>query len=84
MKTTKPFKLPEAFINQLKEFTNGFHLVTINSQDEFETHVWYPNKIVEMAMMNYTDIQSTAIQEIVRQRAVESELPSEDEEDTSF
>lgn len=83
MSKPKPFKLPKAFINQLKEFTNGFHLVTINSQNEFETVVWYPDELTEMALLNYVDIQSTAVQEIIRQRAVDGE-PDEEGADPSI
>ena len=77
MSEPKPFKLPEAFITQLKEFTNGFHLVVINNEHEFETIAWYPTKVVEMGMLNYIDIQSSAVQEIIRQRAVDKELPDD-------
>lgn len=75
-KQNKPFKLPEAFISQLKEFTNGYHLVIVNDKYEFETYPWYPNKTVEMALLNYIDIQSTAVQEIIRQRTIDRELPN--------
>jgi hypothetical protein len=77
----KPFKLPKAFIKQLEEFTNGFHLTVVNSQNEFETYVWYPNSIAELALLNYIDIQSTATQEIIRQQAIDGVLEDQDDED---
>lgn len=83
-KPKKPFKLPEAFISQLKEFTNGFHLVIVNDEYDFDTYHWHPNKIVEMALLNYIDIQSTAVQEIIRQRTIESELPNEEDDNFSI
>lgn len=75
----KPFKLPEAFIKQLEEFTNGFHLVVVNSQNEFETYVWYPDSVSELALLNYLDIQSTATQEIIRQQSIDKALSEEDD-----
>ena len=77
---SKPFKLPAAFISQLKEFTNGFHLVIVNGANDFETHVWHPDKLTEMGLLNYVDIQSTSIQEIIRQQTIDRQLSTEDEE----
>jgi len=78
MSGPKPFKLPKAFINQLEEFTNGFHLVVVNSKNEFETYVWYPDAVAEMALLNYLDIQSTATQEVIRQQSIDRVMESED------
>lgn len=80
---SKPFKLPKAFIKQLKEFTNGFHFICINSENQFETYAWYPDEVSEMALLNYLDIQSTTMQEIIRQQSVDRELPEEEEENGS-
>ena len=82
-KPAEPFKLPEAFLTSLREFTNGFHLVVVNSNSDFDTYSWNPNKLTEMAMMNYIDIQSTAMQEIIRQLTVERELPNDDGDEPS-
>lgn len=79
----RPFELPVAFISQLKEFTNGFHLVIVNDEQDFETYSWHPNKAIEMALLNYIDIQSTALQEIIRQRTIDRELPNPGDEDES-
>jgi hypothetical protein len=76
----KPFKLPEAFINQLKEFTLGFHLVVLDEKHDFQTYAYYPNKVVEMGLLNFIDIQSTAVQEIIRQRAIDQQLPNDTDE----
>lgn len=75
---SKPFKLPSAFISQLREFTNGYHLVILNAEHDFDTYTWHPTKESEMALLNYIDIQSTTIQEIIRQRTIDRELPNEE------
>lgn len=80
-KKDKPFKLPKAFLTQLEEFSNGFHLVTINDEGDFDTYFWYPNRLSELGLMNYMEIQSTAVQEIIRQRAAECDVSEEEEED---
>ena len=79
-KHDKPFKLPQAFLNQLEEFTCGYHLVMVNAQGEFETFSWHPNKITELALLNYIDIQSTAVQAIIRQRTIDKDIEEEEEE----
>ena len=76
----KPFVLPEAFITQLKEFSCGFHLVLLDENYDFKTYINYPNKAVEMALLNYVDIQSTAVQEIIRQRTIDQQLPKDEDE----
>jgi hypothetical protein len=78
--TMKKFKLPVAFLNQLREFTNGYYLVTINENNGFETFVYYPDPISEMALLNFVDIQSTAVQDIIRQKAIDETDIDEDED----
>jgi hypothetical protein len=81
-KKDKPFELPKSFLTQLEEFTCGFHLVTINEAGDFSTYVFYPNKLTELGLVNYMDIQSTTVQEVIRQKTVENQLFDEDEEDS--
>lgn len=83
MRKSKPFQLPQAFLNQLGEFTNGFYLVTVNDKNEFQTFVHYPNSIIEMGLLNYVDMQSTALQEIIRQKAVDRATESDDETEST-
>jgi hypothetical protein len=67
----KPFKLPQAFLNQLQEFTKGYYLVTVNDKNEFDTFVHYPDSLTEMGVINYVDLQISTIQEVIRQQAVD-------------
>lgn len=84
MKNKKPFELPKAIINMLEECTKGFYLVTVNDQNEFKTFVYYPDELTEVGILNYVDLQSTAVQEVLREQAVDTALDhlrgDEDEE----
>jgi len=75
----KPFKLPKAFLNNLGEFTNGFYLIVVNEVGEFETFMNFPNEATELALLNFADIQSSTLQEIARQRALD-DMTAADEE----
>lgn len=76
----KPFKLPEAFLKQLKEFTKGYYLITLNDQDEFETFTHFPNFPTQLGLLEFTNIQTTAAQEVFRQQAIDSSFNEEDED----
>jgi hypothetical protein len=80
MKNKDSFKLPTAFLSQLEEFTNGFYLVSINDQGHFETHFNFPTPVAGMAILNFLEIESEALQENVRKNTIESMLSVEDNE----
>jgi hypothetical protein len=87
MPKKKPFKLPKAFLNNLGEFTNGYYLITVNELGEFETFMSFPDNVTELAMLNFADIQSTTLQEMARQKALDdmqSSGESSEEEDGEF
>lgn len=52
-----PFKLPESFLNQLNEFTNGYYLVTVNEDMNFETFFEFPSQVVEEGLINHIEIE---------------------------
>jgi len=74
----KPFKLPQSFLNQLGEFTRGYYLITVNDQNEFETFFHHDDEVTEMALINYVDIQSGALQDMMRNQA--SEMQDDDDD----
>lgn len=86
----KPFKLPQAFLNNLDEFTNGYYLITINEIGEFETFMNFPSPVSEIALLNFVDVQSTALQERNRQRiadetaGVDDEASAEEDDEGEF
>ena len=81
MKNKKPFKLPKAFLNQLNEYTNGYYLVTVNENMEFETHFNFPNELVQLGIINHIDIESSDFQEMLRHPFDLDFEESDDEED---
>ena len=75
------FKIPASFLGQLEEFTTGFYLVSLNEQGEFETNSYFPTPASAMALLNFLEVESGAMQESVRQRAIEKLDESDDEQD---
>jgi hypothetical protein len=78
----KPFKLPDSFTNQLQEFTTGFYLVTLNEAGEFETNTYFPTPASAMALLNFLEVESMALQENLRIQAIGQH--GEDEDDSDF
>jgi hypothetical protein len=76
------FKLPGSFLKQLAEFTDGYYMVTINSEGEFETFSNFPTPVSAMAILNFLDVESGALQESIRQQAIERETNSDDDEES--
>ena len=74
-----PFTLPPSFLNQLQEFTTGFYLVSLNENGEFNTHSYFPTPASAMALLNFLEVESGAMQEGIRAQASARAL-EEDEE----
>lgn len=62
MKSSNVFKLPEAFLTQLNEFTNGYYLVTVNNKNEFETYFEFPDPLTEHGIIQHLKIESVNFQ----------------------
>lgn len=78
MSKQKSFKLPKTFITQLKEFTNGFVIIAIDQNQNFNEYQYFPNDVSEMAIINHMDVLSERLQEHLR--ASESVIEDDDEE----
>ena len=79
-----PFKLPESLLNQLREFTNGYYLVTVNEDMNFETYFEFPSQVVEEGIINHIDIEINDFQMQLRdniQNRVEEMVEDEDEDE---
>ncbi len=73
------FELPKSFLTSLDEFTNGYFLVTLNEQNQFKVFANYNGQeSTELAMINFVDIYAGAVQEGIRQQAIEDILNEED------
>lgn len=79
-KPNKPFKIPKAFLTQLEEFTKGFYLVVIDDENNFQTYSEYPDVLTELGMLNFVDIQTTAMQKAIREEVAEIDLEELDDE----
>lgn len=76
------FTIPESFLTQLQEFTTGYYLVTLNEHGEFCVHPYFPTPATAMALINFIEIDSGALQEGLRARASEEASgPQEEDED---
>lgn len=78
MSKKKSFRLPKAFLTQLKEFTNGFVIIAIDQNQNFNHYNHFPNDVAEMAIVNHMDVLSEQLQEHIRSSGA---LTSDDEEE---
>ena len=54
MERPTSFKLPQAFLSQLGEFTTGYLLVTVNEQGQFETFVQADTPVTRLGILKFT------------------------------
>ena len=66
MKSSNVFKLPESFLNQLNEFTNGYYLIVVNNQNNLETYFEFPNQITELGIIQHLAIESADFQSYLK------------------
>lgn len=80
MKSSNIFKLPESFLNQLNEFTNGYYLVTINNQNNLETYFEFPSELAELGIIQHLTIESANFQSYLKgDLEISTELIDEDD-----
>ena len=77
------FKLPKPFLNQLGEFTRGYYLAVVNERGDIESFESYDNPTVRLAVMNFVDAQTSAMQDHLRNQALklEEQAHTVDEDD---
>jgi len=79
------FKLPKHFLNQLGEFTRGYYLAVVNERGEIESFESYDNPTIRLAIINFVDAQTDAMQDHFRNQALkleeQAERPIEEEDD---
>ena len=66
MKNKLPFQLPESFLTQLEEFTNGYHLVVVDENMAIQSYSNFPTEIVALGVINHLEIESSRMQEDLR------------------
>lgn len=62
----KTFQIPDSFLSQLNEFSQGFLLITINDKREFEVYHKTDGMADYMGLVNFADIVSQQLQENLR------------------
>ena len=71
------FKLPRPFLSQLGEFSRGYYLAVVNERGEIESFESYDNPAIRLALLNFVDAQSSAMQEHLRNQALFMEEQSD-------
>lgn len=56
------FCLPNSFLTQLGEFTNGYVLVTVNENGEFESFVNTPTPVVKLALGKFIGMLAATLE----------------------
>lgn len=74
------FKLPKAFITQLKEFSNkGYCLFIINVEGEIEVHHFFENETAASSIISKMSNVSNAMAFVLQKNEIENIL-GEDED----
>lgn len=76
-----PFELPESFLNQLNEFTNGFILVTLNDKREPDIYQQFHSVFDYQGMINFLEIYTGQEQEKLRSEGIMDEEDGEEGEE---
>lgn len=63
----KSFQIPDSFLNQLNEFSQGFLLITINDKREFEVYHKTDGMADYIGLVNFADIVSNQLQTDLRE-----------------
>jgi hypothetical protein len=83
--SAKGFKLPAKFLEQLGEFSRGYYLVVVNELGEMESFEGFDNPAIKLALINFVDAQVTAMQQHLRNKALQVEemieLDDDDDDD---
>jgi hypothetical protein len=69
-KKSKKFQFPPQLLNQIHECSNGFLLVTMNEDYEFEVFQNLNNPVSHLGMANFLEIFSHHMQESLRSNTV--------------
>ena len=54
------FKLPESFLNQLGEYTQGYILLVCNEVGDLYVHEAYDNAVIKLGLINFADMHVSA------------------------
>ena len=75
MTANKRFQFPKHLLNQIGECSNGYFLVVLNSDNQFEVFQGLDNPVSYLGMMNFLDVFSGSMQNSMRSRPLDGGLP---------
>lgn len=81
------FTLPESFLSQLSEYTQGYILIVCNERGELFAHEAYDTPVIRMGLTNFADMHVNALQQHMHNMALDAEegldvdLPEDPESD---
>lgn len=81
MKKPKPFRLPDSFLNQLSEFSNGYYLVVVNDEMNVEAHYDFPNTVTALGLIQHLEIDTAKLQSELINSGMELGYDDEDLDD---
>lgn len=81
MQKDTPFKFPNKLVNQIDEFSDGFFLVVINTEGEFEVFQTLDSPVKSMAMHNFLQIYTNNINAAMQDTMGQSANPPTGNED---
>lgn len=74
-----PFKLPQAFLKQLNEFSKGGYILIRAGEDGSpEVHVQFDDALTAIGLVRYTKMWSTAVDELNEENIIEGIQESND------
>ena len=73
----RDFKLPQAFLSQLEEFSNGYCLFLVNAEGEPEVYSSYPNPMVALGLTNFCHQYFNALNK-AQQKGIQETMEGED------
>lgn len=65
------FIFPRQLLNQLAECTNGYALITLNENNDFEVYLHLPTSLTKLGMANFLTIFSEMLQHTLRNQTHE-------------
>jgi hypothetical protein len=54
------FRIPESFLNQLGEYTQGYMLLVCNEAGDLYIHEAYDNAVIKLGLINFADMHISA------------------------
>jgi hypothetical protein len=67
------FTLPESFLSQLAEYTQGYILLVCNERGELFAHESYDTPVIKLGLTNFGNMHMNAAQQHMHNMALDAE-----------